>query len=486
MTAPNLLFIFSDQHNRNALGSLGHPEVRTPHLDRLAAEGTLFPVAYTPCPICVPARAALATGQYVHRLGAWDNAFPYQGARESWHHRLRAHGVTVESIGKLHFRSAGDDNGFSREIDPLHVVEGEGDLLGSIRDNPPYRDKRPGILNAGPGESTYLDYDRRNTRNAVRWLREHQDDTTPWVLFLSYVCPHPPYIAPQADFDLYPPASLTLPPQALGDMRPNHPALVHFRHFFTMEDGITEGAMRRMMAAYYGACTFLDRQIGQVLSALEALNLMDATRIIYSSDHGESHGARGLFGKFTMFDEACAVPFLMRGPDIPVGSTNNTPISLLDCFPTILDAMQVAPAPQDTDLPGTSLFDLLPRGDTQRTVFSEYHAVGSDRAHFMLRNRRYKYMHFVGQEPLLFDLEEDPRETRDLAHLPLYHPLRFQFEQTLRALLDPEAVNQRALADQARRVEAAGGREAIIARGAFDNSPVPGETPSFRVFPESA
>lgn len=482
MRAPNLLFILSDQHNRDAMGCMGHPHVQTPHLDRLAREGTNFTAAYTPCPICVPARAALATGQYVHQLRAWDNACPYTGEPESWHHRLRQAGITVDSIGKLHFRSDQDDNGFGREIEPLHVVDGQGDLLSCIRHDPPFRDKRPGILQAGPGESTYLAYDRRNTAHALRWLKEHAADDKPWVLFLSYVCPHPPYISPPADYGLYPPDALELPPQALGHARPNHPALGYFRRFFTLEEDLGEQAMRNMMAAYFGACTFLDRQIGQVLQALDTLNLADSTRVIYSSDHGESHGARGLYGKFTLFDEACAVPFLMRGPDIPVQHVTDTPVSLLDCFPTILASTNVPAAAADADLPGQSLLDLSQDPPAQRTVFSEYHAVGTENAHYMLRNRHYKYMHFVGHRPLLFDLQQDPQECHNLAADPAFAPVVQDFETELRGILDPQQVNAQAHQDQATRIAAADGRAAVIARGAFDNSPVPGEAPTFRVF----
>ena len=482
MKPANLLFILSDQHNSQALGCQGHRHVRTPHLDALARAGVHFTTAYTPCPICVPARAALATGQYAHRVRAWDNAFPYDGRVASWHHRLRAAGRTVVSIGKLHFRSPDDDNGFSAEIDPLHVVEGQGDLLGCVRDDPPRRDKRPGLLQAGAGESTYLAYDRRNTARALRWLRAHREDEEPWALFLSYVCPHPPYIAPPRFFDAYPQALLDLPPQARATEWPDHPAIAHFRHFFRLAESLPETVLRNAMAAYYGACTFLDDQIGQVLQAVAELGLETRTRIIYTSDHGESHGARGLFGKFTLYDEACAVPLLMKGPDLPAGRREDAPVSLLDCFPTILDSLGVAPEPQDAALPGRSLFEILREPPPERTVFSEYHAVGSENAHYMLRTRRYKYMHYVGHAPMLFDMARDRQECRNLAALPAYRPLLQDFDARLRATLDPEATNQLAHQDQRQRIADNGGRADVIARGAFDNSPVPGERPRFEIF----
>src|SRR4051812_4040991 len=118
MKPQNLLIIMSDEHSRKVLGCYGNSVVKTPHLDALAERGTLFTDAYTTCPICVPARAAFALGKYVHQIGFWDNADPYDGSQESWHHLMRARGHDVVSIGKLHFRSSDDDNGFTEELLP--------------------------------------------------------------------------------------------------------------------------------------------------------------------------------------------------------------------------------------------------------------------------------------------------------------------------------------------------------------------------------
>src|SRR5271155_5335077 len=128
MRPTNLVFMLSDEHQRDVTGCYGNNVVRTPNIDELASRGTRFASAYTPCPICVPARAALATGRWVHQTGSWDNAFPYHGELPSWHRRLRDAGHKVASIGKLHFRGALDDNGFSEEVLPLHVLDGFGDL----------------------------------------------------------------------------------------------------------------------------------------------------------------------------------------------------------------------------------------------------------------------------------------------------------------------------------------------------------------------
>ena len=480
MKPSNLLFILSDQHSRNAAGCYGHPLVQTPNIDRLAERGTRFTGAYTNCPICVPARASLATGRYVHQIGNWDNGIPYHGSTPSWGHRIRAQGHTVDSIGKLHFRSAEDDNGFTQEVDPLHVVEGIGDILSCIRENPPFRKKRGGITGAGPGDSTYLRYDAGNADHACRWLAEHADDDTPWVLFLSFACPHPPYIAPEPFYNLYPPDRMPLASQARPESWPDHPAIDYFRRFFDFTESFDESVIRNMMAAYYGACTYLDGQIGRALSALDENGLSDRTRVIYSSDHGECMGARGIFGKFTMYEESANVPFIMAGPDVPEGRVVNTPISLVDCFPTVIEAVGASRAEEDADLPGDSLWEIAQQPDADRTVFSEYHAVGSRHAFYMLRDRKYKYVYYVNDSPQLFDLETDLDEVADLSASPDHRPILRDFEDRLRAMLDPEATDARAKADQKAQLEAFGGEGAARKRGTFDNSPVPGEAPGFR------
>ena len=184
----NVLVVMSDEHNPKYLGIAGHPYIATPNLDALAARGTRFTQAYTTCPICVPARAAFATGRYVHEIGYWDNGDAYEGAVPSWHHALRDGGHRVVSIGKLHFRGRpGDDHGFSEEIVPMHVIEGLGDVKGLVRDSIPVRKGGDKMAKyAGPGESPYTVYDREIAARAQVWLHEQgtRDDGKPWVLFV--------------------------------------------------------------------------------------------------------------------------------------------------------------------------------------------------------------------------------------------------------------------------------------------------------------
>ncbi|NIP72325.1 MAG: sulfatase-like hydrolase/transferase, partial [Gammaproteobacteria bacterium] len=218
MTEPaNLIYFQSDNHNARLLGCYGHPIVRTPTLDRIAAAGTRFVDAYCPSTLCCPSRAGIATGRYPHQTGYWDNAIAYDGRVPSWMHRLREQGHPVVSVGKLHYRSSVDDNGFSDEIAPLHIVDGVGGLIGLLRygEEPPKHGQwELYVEESGVGTTAYQAYDREITRQAIAWLNRHgRERGKPWVLFVSYVSPHPPFTVPQALFDLYPTREMPLPVQ---------------------------------------------------------------------------------------------------------------------------------------------------------------------------------------------------------------------------------------------------------------------------------
>ncbi len=480
MKPSNLLFILSDEHRRDSLGCYGHPLVQTPHLDGLAERGVRFTGAYTNCPICVPARASLATGRYVNEIGYWDNAFPYEGRVPGWGHELMAAGHRVDSIGKLHYRSAADADGFTNKILPLNVVDGVGDVMGSLRDQIPVREgTRAGVTTAGPGESTYLDYDEQIAEHACRWLEEAAgQEQPPWVLFVSFVCPHPPFVAPPELYDLYPLDQIPMPVQYAQEERPMHPAIADLRRTMQYDQPFSEEEVRRVTAAYYGACTHLDLQVGKVLQALQQNGFDDQTRIIYTSDHGENMGCRGLWGKFTMYEESVGVPFIMAGADVPTGEVCHDLVSLVDCHPTILDAVGLEP--EATDVPGQSLWPIAAGQAANRVAFSEYHAVGSRGASYMLRKGSHKLIHYVEDPPQLFDLAADPLETVDLAADAQNEELLTSMREELAQVVDVEAADARAKADQETLVNSHGGREAVLERGTFVNSPAPGETPTFR------
>lgn len=480
MQAQNLLFILSDEHNRDITGCYGNGFVKTPHLDALAARGTRFTKAYCNCPICVPSRASLATGRYVHEIRCWDNAHPYDGSIRGWGHSLIDKGHDVVAVGKLHYRSVDDRTGFSEEIDTLHVVDGIGDLLGLLRRELPERGNVKNLAgDAGRGESTYTRYDRRITTETCAWLRRRAETPPekPWLLFVGFVLPHFPLVAPDAFFDLYPLDQVPLP--RFPDVPPDHPVLRQLRGCMNYSDYFDDAKLRIALAAYHGMVSFLDHNIGQLLQVLEETGLVENTRVIYTSDHGDNLGNRGFWGKSVMYDDAAAVPLIMAGADIPAGRVVDVPVSLVDLYPTFMDALGEPLSAEERALPGTSLFAIANDPPDDRIVFSEYHAVGATAGMYMIRDGRWKYVHYVGHRPQLFDLEADPHEANDLGESPAHAEVRARLEAELRKIVDPDAVNALAFADQEARIRAYGGEEAIRQRGDFGYTPAPGQTPVF-------
>lgn len=477
MQPANLIVIMSDEHDPRFMGCSGHARVKTPNLDRMAGEGLRFTNAYTPCPICVPARASFATGQYVHRIRHWDNAMPYTGSIRGWGHVLQDNGIRVESIGKLHYRHAEDPAGFDVEHIPMNVYQGVGMVWGSIRD--PLPDAPPGRMLGeyiGPGESTYTEYDRSVANLTVDWLEDaatHKSDA-PWVLYVGFVAPHFPLVAPEEFYALYDPEDM--PPSKLlpEDGHPHHPWIADHNKFWPHDEQFADEAERRAaITAYHALCSWVDHNVGQVLDKLEATGLSKNTRVIYTSDHGDNVGARGLWGKSNLYQESTAIPMIATGPGIEPG-TCNTPVSLIDLFPSILDSAGVTFDEETQDRPGRSLYAVGTSGDEpERPVFSEYHAVGSNSGGFMLRKGKWKFHYYVGYPPELFDLAADPEEATDLAADPAYSDILRDMEAELRAICDPEAVDVLAKADQKELISKHGGREGAISVGAPGATPPP-------------
>jgi len=479
--AKNLLILISDEHRRDAMGCAGHGVVKTPHLDALAAAGTLFENAYTPSPMCVPTRAAIACGDHVHRIGHWDSATPYDGQRRSWMHDLRDAGMDVTSIGKLHFRSGEDDNGFTREILPMHVVGGVGWAVGLLRENAPVYEAAAELAqDVGAGPSSYTDYDLAITQAAEGWLAEPARKTQPWAAFVSLVSPHYPLTAPEEWYDLYDPAAVELP---VGYRElAAHPELRNLRKFFKYDDYFDESKMREALAAYFALTSFMDDCLGRILAALTASGQAKDTLILYVSDHGEMLGDHGFWTKQVMYEASAGVPMILSGAGVPEGRRLKTGTSLLDIAATARDVAGLAAR---DDLPGRSLCAIANApDDPQRTIFSEYHDGGSSTGSFMVRWEHWKYVYYVNYAPQLFDLASDPHEFLDLAAHSLDDPgiasALTEGARRLREICDPEKVNAQCFADQKQRIAELGGEAACRDAYVFNHTPTPKEQDEMR------
>ncbi len=479
---PNVLFLISDQHQQKATGCYGHDFVQTPNIDALATRGTRFTSAYTNSPICIPARASLATGRYVHDTGYWDNSHPYDGRIKSWHQRVCEHGANAVSIGKLHFRESCDPAGFDEQIIPMHMVGEFGDIRECVKRPlaPPLARSRT-AERIGPGESEYIKYDNDVMTKTCEWLCEKgaSNDSKPWVLMSSFTLPHPPHIAPQAYYDLY--KDLDIPEPKLSDKGASvHPWIELQQRSRNHEDFLNPETKQVLLKSYFGCITLLDYNIGKVLQALDEAGLRDDTIIIYTTDHGENLGTRRLWGKSNMYEEACALPMIIAGPGIPERKVSTTPVTLIDIAATVLDGIGNNNVVADEGLPGASIIQMSKASNnTDRIAFSEYYAAAADRAVFMIRKGKYKYIHYTGYEPELFDLEEDPDELINLADDPLFELVMKEYEAYLFEIVDPGEADERAYKDQQALLNKFGGRDKAIAKGAIQGTPPPGGKANF-------
>ena len=400
----NVIVFMSDEHNPRYASPYGHAFVETPNMQRLADAGTVFENAYCPSPLCVPSRSAFLTGKRVHAVRAYGNTrdgIPPEtnglGAV------LDREGIHSVFIGKVHAYRPVDELGFSetreandgtfffdpaQERNPLAVREGAAMRLDQYgpRDKPWGRDV------------DYMDA-------AVDWLRNRAAEIDrPWVLFVNLVKPHFPHFCTEALWDRYRDYG-DLPDHGIEAETAQHPYAVDQRTHFELED-VPEEHVRGLRRGYYACVSFIDQQLGRLISALEAARLADTTNLIYTSDHGEMLGKFGLWWKCNLLEDAVRIPCIAAGPDFPAGTRVGTPVDLHDVQASVFS---ITGAAHPVESHGTPLAAIAPN-DRERVVFSEYHGHGTRAGSFMVRRGNWKLIHHIAGEDQLFDLDADPEE----------------------------------------------------------------------------
>ena len=476
MRKQNVIIVMSDEHTRSVMGAYGNEQVHTPTLDKLANTGIRFTSAYTPSPICIPARASFATGTNVFEHRCWSSAEPYYGQHQSWMHRLRDKGSEVVSIGKLHYRSAADDLGFTEQQLPMYLAnDGTGWPQGLQRKPmPPYPDAAELAADVGPGETSYTHYDRNITNHSIQWLKEHSESTSdvPWVLFISFICPHYPLSAPEQFYELYRDASLPPPYDCDPGKQLKHPVIDAMREFWDYDQYFTAQGRIEGLRNYYGLCSFLDDNVRKILETVDSSKLKDNTQVIYTSDHGDLIGNHGLWCKSYMYEDSVGIPMTITGPGVSP-EVNHTPVSLTDLASTIESVVLGQSITARESWQSTALHNFAGNPNPDRPVLSEYHDGGSPCGIFMLRKGRWKYIYYAENNPdLLFDMVNDPQEIQSLSMDPQLQPVKNGMHNTLRSILDPEEVNNNALEDQSTMAEKLGGLEAIRKMQSFNHTPI--------------
>jgi choline-sulfatase len=226
-----------------------------------------------------------------------------------------------------------------------------------------------------------------------------------------------------------------------------HPAIRQLRHWLRNEEPYDDRLVRTALAGYYGLISFTDALIGQMLKVIDGSPLRNNTIVIYTSDHGEMGGHHGFWQKQCFYEPSVRIPLIVRAPGFPGGQRIGEHVSLVDILPTVLD---LAHAELPDHLAGESLVGLLQgKASPDRPVFSEYHTLGSENAGYMVKVDNFKYVHYVGYEPQLFDVMQDPDEVNDLAGDPALQEVRDAMYAELCKVVDPIEVDRQAKANQA-------------------------------------
>jgi choline-sulfatase len=466
MAKPNVLFICSDQHSFRFSGYAGHPLVQTPNLDRLAASGTVFESAYCGSPVCVPSRACLATGMYPSDSSSFCNSTVWDGSQPVWATYLQDAGYRCRAVGKLDLN---DDfaTGFD-EIRTSHGHRHRPDITSLFRRPPIYRvGEREGV----DGRSRVKRHsDEKTAETAIEFI--HSADSQPWATWVGFNQPHSPFIGLQKYYDLYPPDDIDMPREE--DLEKQHLVYQALRHFKRVANPIPEDRVRRARSGYYAMVTELDEYIGRLMDAVESAGQVENTIVIYTSDHGETLGEHGLWYKNNLFEDAAHIPLVVSGPGIPSGQRIDTIVSHVDLIATLLEW---ADAPPPEGLRGHSLTSLL-GGDGQPHpgfAYTESHSEGNVTGSYMIRKEEWKYIYFTWYEPLLFNLKDDPGETRNRAEDPECQPILRELDDILRAQVDPDALTRKAFEAQDQKLaEIASGKTEEELAAVFESRLGPG------------
>ncbi|HET7769365.1 MAG TPA: sulfatase-like hydrolase/transferase, partial [Chloroflexota bacterium] len=362
MSLPNILVITSDEHNPKHLSCAGHPVVKTPNLDRLAAQGTRFDRAYCAQPICAPTRQTFITGLWSFEHGQYSNSHVFDKRHPTWAHHFNDAGYHTACVGKMHTNHEAFHYGYHHRFSKLDYP---ADIERARREHPPTHDpqdkalfdtvvdtwgKPPRLRGAIAAADGRYEHDGIMTDQSIAFLQRHVSDpdtkSKPFFLHASLTQPHWPWVLPRDFYYMYDPATVDFEPPAPGAL--DHDAVASRRYYGFGWDKNSEAVHRLARARYYGAVSWLDHNIGRLLNALEDLGVADNTLVLYFTDHGDFAGERGLWLKSLLYDSAARLPMILRYPGrVPAGAVNHTLINHVDLFPTLAGLVGTAgPLPQ--------------------------------------------------------------------------------------------------------------------------------------------
>lgn len=422
---PDILIFLSDQHTASVNGFAGDDVVRTPNLDALSAGGTTFDAAYTACPLCVPARSAFLTGQLPSSTGIFTNRSCIPEYTATMMHSLANAGYETVLVGRMHFVGHNQRHGFTKRLVGDFTPTSWRPYGGDDRFDQglgPYAHTLGAIKCldvVGGGDSPVLAYDRAVIDAAVEYLG--QDHDCPQCVVVGTYAPHFSYVAPE---ELYRRYRDQVRPPVTWDREPNYTnRVLDQKRQHHEQQGHDRDRIMAARAAYYGMVENLDAQIGQVRQAWQ--RHLDRTGregwMVYTSDHGDMLGERGLHGKQVGLEPSARIPMVIEGDGVAAGQRIAAATSLLDLSPTLCERAGAVTPPQQA---GQSLVSILAGepADADRAVICEYMPPDPDRGGELIparavRKGRFKALVYHAEDlaDALFDIEADPHELVNLA-----------------------------------------------------------------------
>jgi choline-sulfatase len=462
-----VVLIMVDQLAAGWLPAYGHEVVHAPNVTALAARGVTFDNAYCASPLCAPSRSAMLTGRHASAIGVFDNAAELPASVPTLAHHLRDAGYRTCLVGKMHFVGPDQLHGFERRLSTDVYPAGldwTPDWTRDVADRLPWYHSMESVLTpARTVASMQTDYDDEVAFLAVRHLRDlaREGSDRPFLLVVSFTNPHDPWEIPPRYWDLYDPAVIELPTVRKPALDAADPHSRRLREMSGIDEvELTDDQIRRARHAYYAAISYVDERIGTVLETLVQTGLDEDTTIVFTADHGEFLGERGLWFKMSFFEPAVRVPLIVRAASglaesegALAGRRIATPVSLLDLAPTMIELACGRDALADGPLDGRSLMaTLAAEHDVARgPVVSEYHAEGVRCPAAMIRDGDLKLIVCAGDPDQLYDLCADPHERSNLAAQPEHAATVSRLRDVLAERLDLPEIEQRVLASQRER-----------------------------------
>ncbi|WP_170415400.1 choline-sulfatase [Ruegeria atlantica] len=429
MTRPNIVVVMADQLAPHFCGAYGHPTVKTPHIDALAARGTRFDAAYCNSPLCAPSRFAFMSGQLISRIAAYDNASEFRASVPTFAHYLTALGYRTCLSGKMHFIGPDQKHGFqdrvTTDIYPADFAWTPDWEAPDERIDKWYHNMQT-VKESGQAIATFqTDYDDEVEFAARRWLIDRGrdcagGDNAPFCLVASFIHPHDPYVAKQEWWNLYSDADVPMPEFSLTPEQQDPFSRRVMDGIEASYVPLTEEEVGRARRAYLANVSYFDSKVGAMVKALEDIRELDNTVVIVTADHGDMLGERGLWYKMNFFEHSARVPLIMAGPGIVRSNAPNA-CSLLDLLPTFVEIAGGTDEIYGEPVDGRSLMPLA-RGEPDPTdeAIGEYCAEMTPYPVFMIRRGSLKYIHCDPDPPQLYDLTADPLEKTNLADDPAY------------------------------------------------------------------